>query len=83
MKAIRNAVNLSTGRLLRFLKPVKLTVNRLRVGGVKFAKGVYTTAEINARVGVDVAVNSLAASDDNSGSVEVLKNPFGLSLVVR
>ena len=83
MKAIRNAVNLSTGRLLRFLKPVKLTVNRLRVGGVKFAKGIYTTSEINERVGVDVAVNSLAASDDNSGSVEVLKNPFGLSLVVR
>ena len=77
------AVNLSTNRLLRFLKPVKLTVNRLRVGDVKFAKGIYTTSEINERVGVDVAVNSLAASDDNSGLVEVLRNPLGMAIYVR
>lgn len=68
---------------LRFLKAVKLVVDRLSIGGIKFERGVYTTAEINEKVGFTVAVNSLAASDENCGSIEVLKNPRGFSIIVR
>lgn len=68
---------------LRFLKPVTLTVHRLCIGGVYFERGVYTTAEINEKVGSTVAVNSLAASDESCGSIEVLKNPPGLFIILR
>ena len=77
------SLRMSAGRNLRFLKPVKLTVRRLRVGGVKFAKGVYTTAQINAMAGVTVADNSIAASEADGGLVEVLENSLGIAIYVR